>query len=432
MSPAPDPQKPFWTLGLEPIRSDPVEPDETFDTVIVGAGYGGLNAAIELATHGMKVLVVEARSIGEGASSKAAGALANSLKARLHDLTRLYGEDSAKSAYREAVEARVFTEGLIAELGLECDLRRSDRLVGAHSERSFARLRRELPAMQRELPATRLLSANEFGSFMQAPGYRGGMLVPQAATINPAKYQFGLARHAQKLGVKLLQRSRMIEVVQDGAGASVAIEGLGKVRAAHVYLATNAEAGSFSADPLLRTLANSIVPVPAFVVVSKPLSPAMRDGVIKGASIFGDTRKVLNYLAVSTDGTRLIYSSRAGFLEGSTEHKASRIVADYERRFPGLAGLGMEYFWTGRFAITQDLIPHNGAIGAIHWTVGCCGTGITMSSYLGRKVARRILRGNDADTIFDLPLPPVAAWRRNPILFGAAIQAYRVYDKYMN
>lgn len=432
MSPGSDPQKPFWTVGLEPIRNDPVEPGEAFDTVIVGAGFGGLNAAIELATRGMKVLVVEARTIGEGASSKAAGSLANTLKARLHDLTRLYGEDGAKAAYREAVAARVFTEGLIEELGLDCDLRRSDRLVGAHSAKSFARLRRELPAMQQQLPATRLLSRDEFASFMQAPGYCGGMLVPQGATVNPAKYQFALARQAQKAGVKLLQRSRMVDVVQEGAGASVEIEGLGQVRAAHVYLATNAEAGSFSENRLLQELAGGIVPVPAFVVVSKPMSREMRDGVIKGASIFGDTRKVLNYLAVSPDGARLIYSARAGFQEGSTEDKARRIVADFERRFPGLAGLGMDYFWTGRFAITQDLIPHNGSTGSIHWTVGCCGTGITMASYLGRKVARRILRSNDAGTIFDLPLPPMAAWRRNPALFGAAIQAYRVYDKYMN
>lgn len=432
MSLANDLQKPYWAVGLEPIRNDPVEPGETFDTVVVGAGFGGLNAAIELATRGMKVLVVEARTIGEGASSKAAGALANSLKARLHDLTRLYGEDDAKAAYREAVTARAFTEGLIGELGLDCDLARSDRLVGAHSARAFARLRRELPAMQQELPATRLLSRDEFASFMQAPGYLGGMLVPQAATVNPAKYQFALARHAQKTGVRLLQRSRMIDVVQDGAGAWVEIEGFGKVRASHVYLATNAEAGTFSQNPLLQELSRGIVPVPAFVVVSKPLPEGVREAVIKGASIFGDTRKVLNYLAVSPDGARLIYSSRAGFLEGTTEEKARRIVADYERRFPALAGLGMDYFWTGRFAITADLIPHNGATGNIHWTMGCCGTGITMSTYLGRKVARRILRANDAPTIFDRPLPPMAAWRRNPALFGAAIRAYRVYDKYMN
>ena len=55
-----------------------------------------------------------------------------------------------------------------------------------------------------------------------------------------------------------------------------------------------------------------------------------------------------------------------------------------------------------------------------------------LAHYHGQIVARRILGGNDAGTVFDLPLPPMAAWRRNPALFGAAVQAYRVFDKYMN
>jgi glycine/D-amino acid oxidase-like deaminating enzyme len=64
--------------------------------------------------------------------------------------------------------------------------------------------------------------------------------------------------------------------------------------------------------------------------------------------------------------------------------------------------------------------------------IGCCGTGITMSTYLGHRIARRILGADDAETVFRLPLPPMPSWQRRPALLGAAIRLHRVYDRYMN
>jgi glycine/D-amino acid oxidase-like deaminating enzyme len=431
--PSSDPQKPFWTIGLTPIRDDVIEAGETYDALVVGAGCAGLNAAIELATAGLKVGIVEAQTFGEGAASKAAGALANSLKARLGDIARLYGQDVAIAAYDEAVRARVFTEDMIAKHGIDCDLRNRERVLGAHSAKAFARLQRELPAIQREIPGARLLSREEFRSFVYAPSYVGGMLMPNGPTLNPASYQFGLARVAQQLGVKILQRASMVDFTEDAAGLSVSVESVGRIGATHLVLATNAESATFTRNALLRRLARRLMVMPSFAVISKPISEGHREKVIKGGRVFGDTCKILNWMAPTPSGDRLIYSARSGFLEGkSTKDKAQRIVDDYERRFPALQGVGMDYYWGGRLTLTGDFMPHTGSSGNVHWTLGCNGTGLTISSYLGYKVARRILRAENAATAFERPLPTMAAWRRNPVLRGAAIRAYRVYDHYMH
>jgi glycine/D-amino acid oxidase-like deaminating enzyme len=137
-------------------------------------------------------------------------------------------------------------------------------------------------------------------------------------------------------------------------------------------------------------------------------------------------------MALAPCGTRLIYSSRAGFPEGTTREKAQRIVDDYRTRFPATDGLRIEYWWSGRFAITDDLVPHTGAYRRVHWATGCCGAGITLSSYLGFKSARRILGDAAARTVFDLPLPRMALWRRRPALLASAIRAYRWYDRLAN
>src|SRR5690606_36565402 len=130
-------ERPYWAAGLEPVESDAVAAGEAFDAVVVGAGYGGLSAALELSRQGMKVLVVEARRIGDGASSRAAGSLANVPKARLHELARSYGGETADAVYREAVLARAHTERIIADHAIGCDLRRCTRVMAAHSDRSM-------------------------------------------------------------------------------------------------------------------------------------------------------------------------------------------------------------------------------------------------------------------------------------------------------
>ncbi|MBB6011393.1 glycine/D-amino acid oxidase-like deaminating enzyme [Aquamicrobium lusatiense] len=419
----------FWSTGFDPLESDTISPGEAFDAVVVGAGYGGLSAALELSRQGMHVLVVDARRIGDGASSRAAGSLANVPKARLHELAGSYGEETAQAVYREAVLARAHTERIIADHAIGCDLRRCTRVMAAHSEKSMRRLQSEFPAMKTRIPEARLLSAQELRGFIGSDVYRGGMLVPDSATVNPAAYQYGLARAARAQAAKLLQNTRMIGLKPVAGGVEVELESLGRVTAAHVVLATNAETGPDT--PLSAQLARSIAAVPAFCVVTEKLPPDRLAKVIRGAEIFGDTRKVLNYMALSPCGTRLVYSARAGFQEGSTADKARRIMKAFERRFPQTRGLAMDFFWSGRFAITADLIPHTGNSDRVHWMIGCCGTGITMSSYLGHKIARRILGAADADTVFRLPLPSMPAWQRRPALLGAAIRVYRVYDRYM-
>jgi glycine/D-amino acid oxidase-like deaminating enzyme len=425
-----EPERVFWTSGVDPIPDSNVDAGDRFDTVVVGAGYAGLSAAIELVRAGQRVLVVDAVPIGSGASSRAAGSLANLPKARLGDLTHRYDSETASRVYREFAQARAFTEAAIATHGVDCDLQRSNRVLGAHSQRAFSRLARELPAVQAQLKDARLLGPEELRDFVGASAYHGGMLVPDCATVNPAKYQFGLARRAQALGGRILQRRRMTGLVQRDGGCEVHVEGMGTVGCSHVLLATNAETGREAA--LSRTLSQRMARVPSFVVVTAPERPNRIRQVLNGARIFGDTSKVLNYLALTPCGTRLVYSARAGFTEGSTLQKAQKIAADYRRLFPATEGLKIDYYWSGRFAITDDLVPHTGQDGRVHWAVGCCGAGITMSSYLGFKSARRILGDVASKTVFELPLPRMAGWRRNPALLGAAIKAYRLYDRVMN
>lgn len=422
----------YWALGMEPVPDSAVDRGKLWDAVVIGAGFAGLNCSIELAEAGLRVLVLDAGRIGEGASSKAAGALANLPKAKLKDLSALYDAQTAAAVYREYASAREFTEGLVARLNIDCDLRTGLwRVLGAHTERAFRRVRADAVTIRQKLPATRLLERHEMGEFIGSAVYHGGLLVPESATVNPSKLHFGLAARARERGVRILQGACVNRIAERSDLHEVATSGGFTSLAKHVIVATNAQTADWP-EPILERLATHIAAVPSFVAVTESLPMERVQQVIRGANIFGDTSKVLNYFALAPCGTRIVLSARAGFQEGTTWDKALRIHADMAARFPALEGMRIEHYWTGRFAITEDLVPHIGREGRLHWVLGCCGTGITMANYLGHKAARAVLGGDDAGTVFGMPMPSVPGWKRNPSVLGAAIRAYRVYDRFMN
>src|SRR5437763_54878 len=65
-------EKPYWWEAAPPEDSAG-SPPEAADVVIVGAGYCGLCCAIELAENGSKVTVLEAGTLGAGASTRNGG-----------------------------------------------------------------------------------------------------------------------------------------------------------------------------------------------------------------------------------------------------------------------------------------------------------------------------------------------------------------------
>ena len=67
-------QQIYWHTTVQmPNDSDPTPLPETVDVAVIGGGYTGLSAARTLAKQGVSVAVLEANTIGWGASSRNGG-----------------------------------------------------------------------------------------------------------------------------------------------------------------------------------------------------------------------------------------------------------------------------------------------------------------------------------------------------------------------
>ena len=72
---------------------------ESVDVAVIGAGFTGLSAARTLAKRGAKVAVLEAETIGWGASSRNGGMVLTGLKLGVNKLISMYGRERTQRMY---------------------------------------------------------------------------------------------------------------------------------------------------------------------------------------------------------------------------------------------------------------------------------------------------------------------------------------------
>src|SRR5262245_35336998 len=90
-------QQIYWHTTVHmPDDSDPMPIPEKVDVAVIGGGFTGLSAARTLARHGVKVAVLEANTIGWGASSRNGGMTLTGLKSSMRTVFEKYGRDLAR------------------------------------------------------------------------------------------------------------------------------------------------------------------------------------------------------------------------------------------------------------------------------------------------------------------------------------------------
>src|SRR3990172_6222003 len=183
----------FWqaTMPTLPDRSGRQLPDSA-EVVVIGGGYTGINAARELAGRGVAVTLLEARTLGFGASTRNGGIIHPGYKWGPSELVRRYGEDTGRALYRETLDGYETVKRLIADEAIDCDFREVGHLELAYAPshvRELEHARESLASMgvgAAIVPRERL--TDEIGS----NAYYGALAVPNSGLLPPGRYFAGL------------------------------------------------------------------------------------------------------------------------------------------------------------------------------------------------------------------------------------------------
>lgn len=415
---------PYWWDDAPVPRLPAAELPEAVEVAVVGAGYTGLSAALQTARAGRDTAVFEAEAIGFGCSSRNGGQISTSIKPDLKSLSRRHGAERGRAIHREGQAALDWIGDFIATEGIDCDFRLAGRFHAAHSPRAFRRLVEDAPELRRSGIPVEIVPPSEQRRELGSDAYHGGAVYPAHAALHPAKYHNGLLGRVRGAGARILDHCPVLAIDRTAAGFRLAT-GSGTVAAREVIVATNGYTG-----PLVPWLRRRIVPIGSYIIATEPIEPARMDRLFPTDRVVSDTRRVIYYYRPSPDRSRVLFGGRVSADETDPRKSAPLLRAEMCRLFPELAGVGISHSWTGTVAYSFDQMAHSGVHAGIHYALGYCGSGVSMASYLGMRIGRRVVGAADGRTAFDdLAFPTRPLYSGRPWFLPAVVAWYRWLDE---
>ncbi|QPC42533.1 FAD-binding oxidoreductase [Kaustia mangrovi] len=417
--------EPYWWEFAAPDPRNTEGPPARCDAVIVGGGFAGLNAALELARRGTAVTVLEMGPFGQGASTRNAGHVSSGFNlgkapssSERSPALRHLGEAGYGALLDEAASSFDHLETLIAREAISCDWRIRGRFVGALTPRHFRALARK----SADAPGVNIVERADQYSEIASDFYHGGIAIERSGQLNPALYHRGLMEACRRQGVTLVAECPATAVHRSDGGFRVDTP-RGEIRTDGVFVATNGYTGR-----LVPWLRRRIIPLGSYIIATEPLGAERANALIPTGRTINDTKRVLSYFRLSPDGTRLLFGGRESFRPIDERGSARLLYRTMLRVFPQLQGVRITHSWTGNVAFTFDFLPHLGAVDGVHYAAGCNGSGVAMMSYLGYRAALTMAGGNETSAFERLAHPARWFYRETPWFMPLVGRYYQFRD----
>jgi glycine/D-amino acid oxidase-like deaminating enzyme/nitrite reductase/ring-hydroxylating ferredoxin subunit len=347
------------------------------DTVIVGAGIGGLSIAYELAEAGHKVVVVDRGKIAGGMTSRTTAHLAPICDDGLSSLIKLRGEDIAR-LFQKSQEAAVNRiEEIVAKHSIECNFRRLDGFLFPALGMKTSEARETVDTEYRAARQARANVEKERGvplrGFEKSPVLR----YPRQATFHPLKYLKGLVVAIEKKGGRIFAHSPVVAVEEDEGRVMIETEDGAVVEAAQAVFATN----SLFNDRV--TIHSKMAPYRTYAMAFTIPSRSLPD------RLYWDMADPYHYVRLNPGPGKIDY-----LIAGGGDHK-SGAADDGDVRFEAIEAwirqlvpqLGKEvHRWSGQVLDTIDycgFIGRNPGDENIYIATGDSGQGMTHGALAG-------------------------------------------------
>lgn len=412
-------EDPYWWEHAPPTATETPAFPAGVDVAVIGSGYTGLSAALTLARAGRSVLVCEAGVPGVGASSRNGGMLGYALKPSLDKLTKRYGGKLARELLIEAREAYDFLSQFISSEKIECDYAETGAFTGIVKPAQYEALARETEQLSRSVGLeAHMVPRSEVRDEIGTDIYCGGRVTPRRAGLHPARYHAGLIERVRQAGVPVVGNCPVTRVEGNGRGFTLTTP-RGTLNARNVVVATNGYTG-----PVTQALRRRVIPVTSYMIATAPLSSNLMATLMPKGRMLSDSNRLLCYFRPSPDNTRVLFGGRPAYTDIGPQRAAGRLARYMTRIFPELRDVELSHSWFGYIAYTFDRLPHVGERDGMHYAMGYCGSGVVMSTWLGRKAALRLLGQPEGRSAFANIAHPTSPFYFGKPWFLPVVQAW--------
>ena len=422
----------YWLTTTEFPKAEASRPlPEVADVAVIGSGFTGLSAARTLAKRGAKVAVLEAETIGWGASSRNGGMVLTGMKLGVNKLISMYGRERTQRMYAASLASMDCVEQIVREEGIDCDFVRSGHLEVACKQKHFDDYARQAEVIAREFQHTlRVVQKNELSSEIGSTIYYGGMVDEVSAGANPARYVAGLALAAIKAGAEIFEHTRVEtierETRQGTAGWKVTTS-RGAIWAHEVFVGTSGYTSK--ATPGLQ---KKLIPIGSFIITTEILPEALARELSPRNRMIYDSKNYLYYYRLTPD-RRMLFGGRAAFFPETAQ--TVRQSAEILRRgmievYPQLSDAKIDYVWGGTLDFAFDIMPHAGQFDGMYFAVGYAGHGVAMATYQGQKIAELMAGDKPENPFVGIPFPgaPLGLYNGKPWFLPFAGAWYKFLD----
>jgi glycine/D-amino acid oxidase-like deaminating enzyme len=390
--------EPYWWEAYRPESSPGHDVPKSTRVVVVGSGYAGLNTALELAKRGIDSVVLEAKELGHGASTRSGGGVAGGINLG-RSFSGRHGEQDAarqKQSIDDSNDGFSHVERIIQEEKIDCYWQKTGRFVGAWTPKYYESLKQRADKLNRLSDVGASMIPRERQREEIASDFHfGGMLLDKTAALHPSLYFKGLLDACRLRNVTLCAFAPATRITRKGAGWEVETP-RGTVTAEHVVIATNGYTGDVT-----PTLKRRMVPIASHMIATEELPADLAASLVPNRRTLSDTKRVVCYYRLSPDGRRMLFGGRPRFTPVDPRTSARILHGYMSERFPQLTPYRVTHVWTGNTGFTFDAMPHMGVEQGLHYCLGCNGSGVAMMSHLGYQTARKIAGVSDYHCSFD-------------------------------
>jgi len=381
-------QKSYYEASVQRQAAAPsLQESVTADVVVVGAGFAGLSAALELAQQGLSVVVLEADRVCSGASGRNGGQAIVGFASGQEPFEQQLGRADARLAWDMSIEAIGLMDERIAKFGIECD-RVSGYLYVADSPRKARALEADMNTMARDYGFMCDFSQGaETQRHIASPRYCAAAFETVSGHLHPLKYGLGLADAARSLGVRIFENSPVVDIKR---GAMLqARTTKGSVTAQFGVLAGNYTLGEYG-PRVAPDITARIMPVGTYMVATAPLDPALCQRLIPSNAAVCDNNFILDYFRFSADH-RMLFGGKVSYTTRTPARLGEVMGKRMCQVFPALAGVPIDYVWGGFVDISMNRAPDFGRLGEnLYYLQGFSGHGVALTGLGGKLVAQAI------------------------------------------
>ena len=385
----------YSQTAADAVARPTLEQEITADVAVIGGGLAGLSAALQMSRAGKQVVVLEAESIGFGASGRNGGFVSPGFSSGGDEIGTKVGKSVAEALHRLSIEGVEFVRQNIDTMKI-IEAQSVPGILHVRRYDDGDNLRHYADGLKRDYGyEIDFYSTTETRRILNSRRYFQSVYDPNAFHIHPLNYLRALGREIERLGGRIFEHSRVMQLLNEKDGKLVKTN-RGHIKAASVLITT----GGYT-DGLVGQIRRAYLPISTYVMVSEK-APELISSAIHTMAAIGDNRRAGDYYRVIDGGQRLLWGGRITTRAADTPGVVRELRREMVGTYPQLASLKTELAWSGLMSYARHKMPQIGQLDRNTWyCTAFGGHGLNTTAIGGKVVAEAICGQSDRYKLFE-------------------------------